>query len=70
MKTFSIKKEEIKKNVGNNIQAFDLGFRRSVITILDANITTLIASIILNPILCRLLLLFGPGFPKPTNKSI
>ncbi len=40
-------KEEIKKNVGNNIQAFDLGFRRSVITILDANITTLIASIIL-----------------------
>ena len=40
-------KEEIKKNIGNNIQAFDLGFRRSVVTILDANITTLIASIIL-----------------------
>tara|TARA_B100000941_G_C28167167_1_gene380342 strand:- start:205 stop:588 length:384 start_codon:yes stop_codon:yes gene_type:complete len=40
-------KEEIKKNVGNNILAFDLGFRRSVVTILDANITTLIASVIL-----------------------
>ena len=30
-----------------NIQAFDLGFKRSIITILDANITTLIASVIL-----------------------
>ena len=40
-------KEELSKNIGNNIQAFDLGFRRSVVTILDANITTLIASIIL-----------------------
>ena len=39
-------KEELKEN-NNNIQAFDLGFRRSIITILDANITTLIASIIL-----------------------
>ena len=40
-------KEELNKKIGNNIQAFDLGFRRSVVTILDANITTLIASIIL-----------------------
>ena len=40
-------KEELNKNIGNNIQAFDLGFRKSVVTILDANITTLIASIIL-----------------------
>ena len=40
-------KEELNKNLGNNIQAFDLGFKRSVVTILDANITTLIASIIL-----------------------
>ena len=40
-------KEELKKNISNNIQAFDLGFKRSVVTILDANITTLIASIIL-----------------------
>ena len=40
-------KEELNKNIGNNIQAFDLGFKRSVVTILDANITTLIASIIL-----------------------
>ena len=30
-----------------NIQAFDLGFKRSIVTILDANITTLIASVIL-----------------------
>ena len=40
-------KEELRKNISNNIQAFDLGFKRSVVTILDANITTLIASIIL-----------------------
>ena len=40
-------KEELKKNISNNIQAFDLGFKKSVVTILDANITTLIASIIL-----------------------
>ena len=40
-------KEEIYKGNSNNIQAFDLGFKRSIITILDANITTLIASIIL-----------------------
>ena len=39
-------KEEIKKE-NSNIQAFDLGFRKSIVTILDANITTLIASIIL-----------------------
>ena len=38
-------KEELKKK--NNIQAFDLGFKKSIVTILDANITTLIASIIL-----------------------
>ena len=40
-------KEELRKNISNNVQAFDLGFKRSVVTILDANITTLIASIIL-----------------------
>ncbi len=40
-------KEEIYKGGSNNIQAFDLGFKRSIITILDANITTLIAAIIL-----------------------
>ncbi len=40
-------KEEIHKGSSNNIQAFDLGFKRSIVTILDANITTLIASIIL-----------------------
>jgi len=40
-------KEELRKNISSNIQAFDLGFKRSVVTILDANITTLIASIIL-----------------------
>ena len=40
-------KEELRKNISNNIQAFDLGFKRSVVTILDANITTLITSIIL-----------------------
>ena len=39
-------KEEL-KDENNNIQAFDLGFRRSIVTILDANITTLIASVIL-----------------------
>tara|TARA_B100000029_G_scaffold372449_2_gene366622 strand:- start:1863 stop:3416 length:1554 start_codon:yes stop_codon:yes gene_type:complete len=39
-------KEELNETRGN-IQAFDLGFRRSIVTILDANITTLIASIIL-----------------------
>ena len=39
-------KEEIREE-DNNIQAFDLGFKRSIVTILDANITTLIASIIL-----------------------
>ena len=39
-------KEELKEE-NNNIQAFDLGFRKSIVTILDANITTLIASIIL-----------------------
>ncbi len=40
-------REELSKTSSNNIQAFDLGFKRSVVTILDANITTLIASIIL-----------------------
>ncbi len=40
-------KEELKKSTSNNIQAFDSGFKRSIVTILDANITTLIASIIL-----------------------
>ena len=39
-------KEELKKEK-SNIQAFDLGFKRSIVTILDANITTLIASLIL-----------------------
>ena len=39
-------KEELNKNL-SNIQAFDLGFKRSIVTILDANITTLIASVIL-----------------------
>ena len=42
--------ERIKEELGkenSNIQAFDLGFKRSIVTILDANITTLIASIIL-----------------------
>ena len=29
-----------------------------------------IASMILKPILCLLFVLFGPGFPKPTSKSI
>ena len=40
-------KEEIHKGNLNNIQAFDAGFKKSIVTILDANITTLIASIIL-----------------------
>ena len=40
-------KEELRQENSNNIQAFDNGFKRSIITILDANITTLIASIIL-----------------------
>ncbi len=39
-------KEELKEE-NKNIQAFDLGFKRSIVTILDANITTLIASVIL-----------------------
>ena len=39
-------KEELKEE-NNSIQAFDLGFRKSIVTILDANITTLIASVIL-----------------------
>ena len=39
-------KEELKEE-RNNIQAFDMGFKKSIVTILDANITTLIASIIL-----------------------
>ena len=39
-------KEELKDD-NVNIQAFDMGFKRSIVTILDANITTLIASIIL-----------------------
>ena len=39
-------KEEL-RNENSNIQAFDLGFKKSIVTILDANITTLIASIIL-----------------------
>jgi len=39
-------KEELKEE-SKNIQAFDLGFKRSIVTILDANITTLIASVIL-----------------------
>ena len=49
MQTFlylrELKKNLVKKN--SNIQAFDLGFKRSIVTILDANITTLIASLIL-----------------------
>ncbi len=40
-------KEEIRKESSSTIQAFDSGFKRSIVTILDANITTLIASIIL-----------------------
>ena len=40
-------KEELHKESSNNIQAFDNGFKRSIVTILDANITTLIASLIL-----------------------
>tara|TARA_A100000164_G_scaffold334218_1_gene325324 strand:- start:1874 stop:3427 length:1554 start_codon:yes stop_codon:yes gene_type:complete len=40
-----IKEELYREN--SNIQAFDLGFKKSIVTILDANITTLIASIIL-----------------------
>jgi len=39
-------KEELKEE-NKNIQAFDLGFKKSIVTILDANITTLIASVIL-----------------------
>ena len=39
-------KEELKSG-NNNITSFDLGFKKSIITILDANLTTLIASIIL-----------------------
>ncbi len=39
-------KEELNKE-NSNIQAFDLGFKKSIVTILDANITTLIASLIL-----------------------
>ena len=39
-------KEEL-KDEKNIIQAFDLGFKKSIVTILDANITTLIAAIIL-----------------------
>ncbi len=39
-------KEELKKE-SSNIQAFDQGFKKSIATILDANITTLIASVIL-----------------------
>ena len=39
-------KEELKDD-NVNIQAFDMGFKRSIVNILDANITTLIASIIL-----------------------
>ena len=39
-------KEELKEE-RNNIQAFDMCFKKSIVTILDANITTLIASIIL-----------------------
>ena len=39
-------KEELRRE-NSNIQAFDLGFKRSIVTILDANITTLIASVIL-----------------------
>ena len=45
-------KEELSKD-SSNIEAFDLGFKRSIVTILDANITTLIASI--------LLFVFGSG---------
>ena len=45
-------KEELKEE-SNNVQAFDSGFKKSIVTILDANITTLIASIIL--------FLFGSG---------
>ncbi len=39
-------KEELNRE-NSNIQAFDLGFKKSIVTILDANITTLIASLIL-----------------------
>ena len=42
--------ERIKEEIINqrqNILPFDLGFRKSIVTILDANVTTLIASIIL-----------------------
>ncbi len=39
-------KEELREET-KNIQAFDLGFKRSIVTILDANITTLLASVIL-----------------------
>ncbi len=39
-------KEELKEE-NNNILAFDSGFKKSIVTILDANITTLIASVIL-----------------------
>jgi len=39
-------KDEL-KDEKNNIQAFDSGFKKSIATILDANITTLIASVIL-----------------------
>jgi len=39
-------REELNKD-NSSIQAFDLGFKKSIVTILDANITTLIAAIIL-----------------------
>ncbi len=39
-------RDELKDN-NKIIQSFDLGFKRSIVTILDANITTLIASLIL-----------------------
>ncbi len=39
-------REELKKE-NSSIKAFDQGFKKSIVTILDANITTLIAAIIL-----------------------
>ena len=39
-------REELNKD-NSSIQAFDLGFKKSIVTILDANITTLIAAMIL-----------------------
>ena len=40
-------KEELKEE-NNNIQAFDLGFKKSIVTILDANVTTLLTAFVLS----------------------